>query len=167
MREAGFTYKEIGAKSGESWSTVRSQLQKLGVQPQQKIFRERLRKPLHQFPRWLIHEMYCVCQLSTTQISYELDIPRSSVATIMLRMHIPFRSKKEAWRLYKLDPFYVRTYITTEQAIKAGQASGRSRRRRIRKRANKQRHLQKKRLRKEMQCTKCLEEERTSNAVVA
>lgn len=103
MRLAGFTYKEIGAVAGVPWSTIRSRCKSLGIKPvhNMKVLRARNRPVLHDYPRWLIYELYWTCELSTNDIAYELGIKGNSVATMMRRLGIPLRSRAEAWDLMK------------------------------------------------------------------
>ena len=101
LREAGFTYMEIERITGVNWSTVRSRCKSLNIKPLVKVYRQRNRSALHRYPRWLIYELYWECELSTRDIGYELDIPSASVATMMQRLHIPFRTRQQAWDLMK------------------------------------------------------------------
>jgi hypothetical protein len=127
MRRSGFTYKEIGRRSGESWSTIRSRLKRLGVEPDPDVyvFRSRSRRPRHDYPRWLIEEMYWGCGLSTLDIAYEFCMSPSSVSTMMNRLKIDRRSKGEGRRLHcarhpeSVDQFVAMRRATRERATEA------------------------------------------------
>lgn len=133
MREAGFTYKEIGRKASISAATVRSRCQTWGVEPKEKVIRSRNRKPKHDYPRWLIHEMYWICRLSTEEIGYELCMPSMSVRTMMVRLDVPRRSRAEAQRVYveRHPGTRVPPTANREQALRAAMISARKRHRRV------------------------------------
>jgi hypothetical protein len=135
MRKAGFTYREIAAKADIPWGTVRSRLQAWGVKPEATVIRSRRRKIKNDYPRWLIDEMYWSCKLSSVEIAYELDIPDESVCTMMRRMKIPFRSRKEAQELYCQRHPHARIPVTAnrEMALRASMISAQRRRQRAKK----------------------------------
>lgn len=120
MREAGYTYKEIGKKLDTPWSTIRSRCQSLGIQiaPDVKIIHIRRRPPVYNFPPWLIRTLYWDCQLSTVAIAYELDVSTSTIQNNMKRYKIPRRSREEVARILHENgqmPWF--TYqISSEQA---------------------------------------------------
>jgi hypothetical protein len=132
LREAGFTYKEIERMTGVPWSTVRSRCQSLKIRPRVKVVQQRNRPAVHDYPRWLIHELYWVCELSTNDIAYELDMKTNSVATMMRRLDIPLRSRQQAWDLMKrrgrMPP---RRPWTREEAREAARIAAAKRRREV------------------------------------
>lgn len=145
MRRAGFTYKEISAKSGVPWGTVRTRLQRWGIHPEEKVIRRRRRPIVNDYPRWLIMEMYWECKLSTVDIGYELDISKHSVNTMMQRLKIPRRSVKEAWAIRSSRPGYTPPPpMTKERATEMAKLAVKKRERKARKKATKQRYLQRK-----------------------
>lgn len=101
MREAGFTYKEIGRKGGVHWTTIRSRCQRLGIKPKVKVIHSRNRKATFEPEYWLIDTMYWECGLSTNEIAFELDVSKNTLQTWMGRHNFPRRSRKEAWELMK------------------------------------------------------------------
>jgi hypothetical protein len=132
LREAGFTYKEIERISGVPWSTIRSRCRSLGIKPRVKVVHQRNRPAVHDYPYWLIYELYWVCELSTNDIAYELGIKSNSVATMMRRLGVPLRSRAQAWDLMKrrgrMPP---RRYWTAEQAREAALKAAAKRKREV------------------------------------
>jgi hypothetical protein len=128
LREAGFTYKQIEQMTGVSWSTVRSRCKSLGIKPRVKVIQQRNRPAIHDYPQWLIHELYWACELSTNDIAYELCMTSNSVATMMRRLGIALRSRQEAWDLMKrrgrMPP---RQYWSPEQAREMSRRSAEKR----------------------------------------
>lgn len=146
MRKAGFTYEEIGAKADVPWSTIRSRCRSLGVVPEAKVIRSRNKRPKHNYPRWLIYEMYWVCRLSTFDIAYELDIPSNTVQSMMIRLQIPRRTKKEAWAVLKVSrPDFHPPYNSPEQQRKAGMAGVEARKRKAKRNAEEREQRRRKR----------------------
>lgn len=135
MRKAGFTYKEIANKADVPWATIRSRCQILGIQPEEKVIHSRNRKPIHDYPRWLIEMMYWDCKLSTVDIAYELDISKNSVLTMMNRLEIPRRTRGEAKLLHmERNPEWKPPYNPEWQRM-ATQASVKVRQRKARRKA--------------------------------
>lgn len=99
LRRAGWFLKDIAELAGPPWtaSRVGYLMDKLGVQPDEKPVRVGVRNPIkHQFPRWLLVEMYWGCQLSKNEIAYELDIKAASLNAIFRRLQIKTRTVAEA-----------------------------------------------------------------------
>ncbi len=130
MREAGFTYQEIADISGLSYGTVRSRLQRWGIQ-KGKVVHKRNRKPSFDPPYWLIEIMYWDCKLSTNEIAFELDISKNTLQTWMERNGFARRSRKEAWKLMteKGNGPTRRSWSTTEARYMAQRAVEAKRRR--------------------------------------
>lgn len=143
MRRVGFTYREIAAKAGIPWGTVRSRLRAWGVKPEVVVIHRRRRPMKYCFPRWLLQEMYWACSLSTVEIGYELDIPDTSVAALLRWYGIPTRSRSEAQKLYVVrNPQGRRPRgANREQAMRASAIS--AERRRMRAKKNRQRRERK------------------------
>lgn len=99
MREAGFTYNQIGIKLNVPWGTIRSRCQAMDIKPLVKVVHERNRPLKHKHPRWLINMMYWDCELSTVDIGYELNISHNEVIRMMMRMNIPRRTRTQAQEL--------------------------------------------------------------------
>jgi len=118
LREAGFTYKEISRLTGVPWGTIRWRCQQFGIKSPE-IIRERKRPLKHDYPRWLINELYWECELSTIEIAYELDIRSGAVEKMMRRMGIPFRTRSQAWDVLKRRDriSLLRRQWTQEEAI--------------------------------------------------
>lgn len=115
MREAGFTYREIAAVAGVSWSTIRSRCQRWEIQ-KGKVVHSRNRPAKHNYPYWLVDMMYWDCKLTVREIAYEFDIPYNSMMTWVTRNNFPLRNKKQAWELMqqrKRGPFH-RSWTTEE-----------------------------------------------------
>jgi hypothetical protein len=99
LRRAGWFLKDIAELAGPPWtmSRVRHLMDKLGVQPDEKPVRVGVRNHIkHQFPRWLLVEMYWGCELSKNEIAYELDIKEPSLNAIFRRLQIKTRTVVEA-----------------------------------------------------------------------
>lgn len=116
MRQAGFTYKQIARKSGIPYGTVRHRLQSWGIKPASKVIHPRRRPSKNDYPRWLIDELYWSCQLSTVDIAYELDIPKNSVITMMFRLGVPRRTRKEAAAVRKARGPIIVPMLSPERA---------------------------------------------------
>lgn len=147
MREAGFTYKEIGDKLGVPWSTIRSRCKSVGaLPPEETPYRPRNRPIKNDYPRWLIQMLYWDCQLSTVDIAYELDMSKDSVVHMMMRLGISRRTRKEAAKILRDSGFYrtpTRVW-TVEEARAASLKAAKKRERKIKLREYKrQRRLQK------------------------
>lgn len=136
MREAGFTYRQIGAKLDVPWGTIRSRCQSLGITPQIKVVHERNRPLKHHHPRWLLEMMYWDCELSTVDIGYELDISYNEVLRMMARFNIPRRTRTQAqelmWRNGHRNP--PTRLWTAEEAYAASKKSADMRARKVRER---------------------------------
>ena len=100
MRESGWTFKEIEAITGVPWSTVRSRCRSLNIKQKTKVIRSRNRRPKWPHPKWLLELMYIECQLSTTEIAYELDLSNSTINKLLIHHKIPKRNKSEARKIY-------------------------------------------------------------------
>src|SRR4051794_8874334 len=104
MREAGWSYREIAKISGLPWSTIRSRCRSLNITSEVKIYRSRNRKHKYEdkITKDLLELMYIECQLSATEIAYELDVNRSTLLKLIHHYDIPVRTKRAA-RLISLQ----------------------------------------------------------------
>jgi hypothetical protein len=132
MREAGWTFKEIEALTGIPWSTIRSRCRSLGITERGKVVRSRNRKYKYEdrIPKELLWLMYVECQLSTSDIAFELDVNRHTLRSLMLHYEIPMRSRGEARKLYMERYGAIMPPVPTHrEAVEAGRLSGEARRR--------------------------------------
>jgi len=133
MREAGWTYKEIARLYDIPWGTVRSRCNSLKITPQTTIIRSRKRKYKYEnvIDKELLELMYVECQLSASDMSYELEVNRHTLLGLMHHYGIPVRGRGEARRVYmKRVDATMPPVPTHRQAVKAGRLSGAARRQR-------------------------------------
>lgn len=133
MREAGWTYKEIANIADEPWPTIRSRCRSLGIEPQIKVMRERNRKYKYEdrIDKELLALMYIECQLSTSDISYELEVNRHTLLKLMHHYGIPIRGRGQARKLYMTRVDATMPPVPTHlHAVEAGRLSGAARRQR-------------------------------------
>jgi hypothetical protein len=133
MREAGWTYKEISEISGIPWSTIRSQCRSLRIKCYTPVVRSRNRKYKYEdrIDKELLWLMYIECQLSTSEIAYELEVNRHTLRGLMAHYDIPMRSRGEARKLYMQRVDATMPPVPThKQAVEAGKMSGLARRNR-------------------------------------
>lgn len=131
MREAGWTFKQIEAITGVPWSTVRSRCRSLGIKPSVKVVHSRKRKHKYEnIPKDLLELMYVDCQLSASDIAYELDVNRHTLLGLMHHYGISIRGRGEARKLYMQRVDATMPPVPThQQAVWAGRMSGAARRR--------------------------------------
>lgn len=132
MREAGWTYRQIEAISGVPWPTIRSRCKSLGIQPKAKVIHSRQRKHKYEglIDKELLELMYIECQLSTTQIAYELEVNRHTLNKLMHHYGIAMRSQGESRKLYMQRVDATMPPVPTHHAaVEAGRMSGAARRR--------------------------------------
>jgi len=133
MREAGWTYKEIEAISGVPWSTLRSRCRSLGIKKRTKVMRSRNRKYKYEdrISKELLWLMYIECQLSTSDIAFELEVNRHTLRGLLRHYEIPMRGRGEARKVYMERYGAIMPPVPTHrEAVKAGRLSGEARRRR-------------------------------------
>jgi hypothetical protein len=131
MREAGWTYKQIEAMTGVPWSTIRSRCRSLGIKKKPKTYHSRNRRYKYEhIPKDLLELMYIECQLSASDIAYELDVNRHTLLGLMHHYEIPIRGRGEARKLYMTRVDATMPPVPThQQAVWAGRMSGAARRR--------------------------------------